>query len=84
MRNKADEYRRTAVNCLADAEQIADPAAKAKLVALAETWIALAEQADRNSKSDLVYETPPMAEPQRPVAQQQQQIQADKEPENKD
>jgi hypothetical protein len=79
-RSKADEYRRTAANCLADAEQIADPAAKAKLIALAETWLALAGQADRNSKTDLVYETPPQAEPQQPTAtQQQQQIQPDKE-----
>ena len=75
MNNKADEYRRNAVNCLRVAERTADLAARAALLDMAQSWRVLAEQADRNSANDLVYETPPRSPPQQPVAQQQQQIQ---------
>jgi len=72
---KSDEYRLNAVNCLSVAEGLNDPAKKAALIAQARSWFALAEQAERNSKTDVVYETPTA---QQPVAQQQQQIQPDK------
>ena len=65
MRSKSDEYRRTAVDCLRVAEQITDPAAKAELILMARSRIALADQADRNSQTDLVYETPPPEHSQR-------------------
>jgi hypothetical protein len=75
MRSKSEDYRFNAVNCLAVAEQTLDPAAKAKLLAMARSWHALADQAERNSKTDLTYETPPPAPHSQPVALQQQQIQ---------
>ena len=77
MRSKADEYRLNAVNCVAIAEQTSDVATRAKLLAMAQAWRNLADQAERNSQTDLVYETPELS---REVAQQQQQIQ----PEEKD
>lgn len=78
--NKSEEYRQNAANCLTVAEQIADPATRAMLMAMARSWYALADQADRNSRLDVVYETPPPppGRPQ-PVAQQQQQIQPDQD-----
>jgi hypothetical protein len=50
---------------------------------MARSWIALADQADRNSQTDLVYETPPPEQQPTVAQQQQQQIQPDKEPEDK-
>jgi hypothetical protein len=75
MRSKSEDYRFNAVNCLMVAEQTADPATKAKLLAMARSWHTLADQAERNSKTDLSYETPPPAPQPQSVAQQQQQIQ---------
>lgn len=74
--SRSDDYRHNAANCLAVAEQTTDAGARAMLIIMARAWHALADQADRNSKSDLVYETPPPQPPQ-PVAQQQQQLQPD-------
>ena len=42
---------------------------------MARAWRDLADQADRNSKADLVYEAAP-PKLQQPIAQQQQQQQA--------
>jgi hypothetical protein len=84
MHNKADEYRRNAADCLRMAERTADSTARATLLDMAQSWRALAEQAERNSANDLVYETPPRSPLQQPVAQQQQQIQPDQEPEAED
>lgn len=58
MRSNAAEYRSNAVNCVTVAEQSVDPAIRADLLATAHAWCTLAEQAERNSKTDLVYETP--------------------------
>jgi hypothetical protein len=77
--NKSEEYRQNAANCLTVAERTADTATRAMLMAMARSWYALADQADRNSRLDVVYETPPPSEPQQPVAQQQQQTQPDKD-----
>ena len=82
MNNKADEYRRNAADCLRMVERTADPAARATLLDMAQSWRILAEQAERNSATDVVYETPRPPRPQ-PVAQQQQQIQPDQEPDPK-
>jgi len=80
---KADEYRRNAASCLQLVDKTSDPAEKAFLLDMARAWHNLADQAERNSRSDLVYETPPRppAPPQaeQPVTQQQQQIQPDKD-----
>lgn len=86
MNNKAEEYRRNAADCLRMAERTADLAARATLLDMAQSWRVLAEQAERNSTNDIVYETParPPVVPsrQQPVAQQQQQIQPDPEPDD--
>jgi hypothetical protein len=76
--SRSDEYRHNAANCLASAEQTTDPTARALLTAMSRSWLLLADQAERNSKTDLVYETPP-PQPQQPAAQQQQQIQPEKD-----
>ena len=87
MNNKADEYRQNAANCLRMAERTADLGARATLLDMAQSWRILAEQAERNSATDVVYETPPRPPPrppaQQPAAQQQQQIQPDQEPDAK-
>jgi len=95
MNNKADEYRRNAVDCLRMAERTADLAARATLLDMAQAWRVLAEQADRNSTTDVVYETPAKSPsqqkspsqhklpPQQAVAQQQQQIQPVQAPDEK-
>lgn len=84
MDNKAEEYRRNALQCLRVAERTADPAARGTLLDMAQSWRVLADQAERNSATDVVYETPPTSPPQQPpVAQQQQQIQPDQEPDEK-
>jgi hypothetical protein len=85
--NRSEEYRQLAAHCLRIAERVSDAEAKASLLEMARSWHSLADQAKRNSKADLVYETPPTrrSEPQQPVVQQQQQIQPDKdEPNNKE
>jgi hypothetical protein len=56
--NDARRYRQKAAECLETAEHISDHGTRMALVAMAESWIRLAEQADRNSLNDLVYETP--------------------------
>ena len=73
MRSKAAEYRQNAAECLRIAEHISDQVARRELLVMAQAWHKLAFQADRNSKVDLVYETP--AREQEQGAQQQQQIQ---------
>jgi len=77
---KSEEYRLNAINCLTVAEGSTEPATKAALIAQARSWFALATQAERNSETDLVYETPPPPA-QHPITQQQQQIQPQKKEE---
>jgi hypothetical protein len=74
----AEEYRRHAANCLAMlAELPADQAAQSHLLEMARAWYNLANQAERNSKLDLVYEVPPAPQPQpQPQPMQQQQSKA--------
>jgi hypothetical protein len=67
-------YRRHAAECLAIADDPAtNPQNKIMLIAMAQAWLRLAQQAEKNLTTDLVYETPPRRE--RPVMQQQQQQQ---------
>ena len=53
-----DQYRRIAWDCLQMAEASHDPQSRLTLVQMAQTFADLAEQADKNSRLDLVYETP--------------------------
>jgi hypothetical protein len=70
------QYRRHAAECLEIAASIGDPQIKAGLIAMAQSWLDLALQADKNLNTALVYETPEL----RPQAVQQQQ-QPQNEPE---
>ncbi|HLQ94482.1 MAG TPA: hypothetical protein VK148_31050 [Xanthobacteraceae bacterium] len=67
-----ERYRHHAVACLQLAARTSDHMQKAHLIEMARVWHNLIDQAERNSKTDLVYETPPKAEAQ---PQQQQQAQ---------
>jgi hypothetical protein len=68
--NPADEYRVKAGDLISLARAETDPFQKAEYERLAAGYLRLAEQAERNSRTDLVYETPP----QPPVAQQQPEV----------
>lgn len=70
-----DVYRLRAAQCMKLAQDAADSQAKLALLDMAQAWMSLADQADKNSATTLVYETP---EPPHHVAQQQQQPQTDK------
>ena len=52
------DYQRYAAECVLLAEQIADHAQKARLLAMARGWMHLAQLAEKNSLNDVVYETP--------------------------
>jgi hypothetical protein len=68
-----DEYRVKAADMNARAKNERNPLARAEHENLALAYLRLADQADKNAKVDLVYETPPA----RPSPQQQQQPQPD-------
>ena len=59
---EGDEYRRIAAECLLVASTTADPDVRAELHALAHANLRLAQQAERNSRTDLVYEVPPQSQ----------------------
>ena len=69
-----ETYRLRAAQCTKLAQDAADSNAKLILLDMAQAWMSLAAQADKNNQTTLVYETP---EPPQHVAQQQQQPQPD-------
>jgi hypothetical protein len=73
----ADEYIIKAGDLAALARAERDPFQKAEYERLLAFYLRLADQAERNSRTDVVYETPP-ASPDQPQAQQQQQAQPEK------
>jgi hypothetical protein len=54
----AEEYRRNAGECLALARYIGNPERRARIMGAAQAWLSLAEQAEKNARTDLTYETP--------------------------
>jgi len=54
----ASRYRLHAAHCVERAEQISDAEGRLALLTMAKSWLALAEQAVKNSETVLVYETP--------------------------
>ena len=74
-------YHRRAQECFQSAENIADPGTRIWLFEMAQSWLLLAQQAEKNLTADLVYNPPisPNEVGGSPVMQQQQQIQAEKE-----
>jgi len=55
---RADLYRRCALTCLGFAGETVDVRTKLVLFDMAQAWTNLANQAEKNSRLDLVYETP--------------------------
>jgi hypothetical protein len=51
-------YQLHAANCVEIAQRITDPESRLSLLAMAQSWLKLAEQAVKNSETVLVYETP--------------------------
>jgi hypothetical protein len=68
----ADEYRVKAGELIAQAGRETRLNLQRECLALAQRYLRLAEQAERNSHTDLVYETPPHRESPEPAQQQQQ------------
>ena len=64
-----DSYRIKASDLKAEARQEPNAERRKELDNLAMAYLRLADQAERNSRNNIVYETPP----RRPVVQQQQQ-----------
>ena len=68
-----DEYCKKAAELIARSAQEPDPLQRVDLRKLAQAFLRLAEQAERNAASDIVYETPRYDQPN---VQQQQQLQS--------
>jgi len=54
-------YWSVAAECVRLAAQIVDPERKLKLIDMAAIWMRLAEQAEKNSQTDLAYDAPPLS-----------------------
>jgi hypothetical protein len=52
------EYRHHAAECLSIADETTNPQHKMLLIAMAQAWLRLAQQPERNIAGDLVYESP--------------------------
>ena len=65
--DSVDRYRAYASDCLRLGGTISDPTSKAVLLDMARAWVRLAEQAQKNSQVDLVYESPPRPLPEWPL-----------------
>ena len=57
--NDTGRYREFALECVEAARRTDDERNRVIMIAMAQAWTRLAQQADRNSRNDLVYETPP-------------------------
>jgi hypothetical protein len=53
-----DDYRGRAAECLRLANETANPTHRASLLEMAQAWLRLIDQAEKNRLSDLTYETP--------------------------
>jgi hypothetical protein len=67
------EYQERAAECLQLANEATSPRHRARLLEMAQSWLRLLEQAEKNAQSDLAYETPPPRESITQMQQQQQQ-----------
>ena len=59
--NSSQRYLTNAAHCLEMAKDAMDPHKRLVLLDMASCWLKLAGQAEKNSRLDLVYETPPRA-----------------------
>jgi len=55
---KVEDYRRLAAECIYMAQEADNPGCNVTLVDVASIWLRLADQAEKNSQSNLVYEMP--------------------------
>jgi hypothetical protein len=69
---RGDEYRVKAADLMARGRAESDAALRGSFEQLALSYLRLAEQADRNSETDVVYEPPPDRGAGHQVQQQQQ------------
>jgi hypothetical protein len=53
---RPEEYRRHAAECLRIAEVVTDPQNRILLIHMAQTWLLLAQQIEKNRASNTVYE----------------------------
>jgi hypothetical protein len=67
----ANLYRAKSVELAAEAKQELNPVCRSDLEWLALSYQRLAEQADHNQQTDIVYETPPMADQSKSVSRPQ-------------
>lgn len=56
---KYDEYRKAALDCIELADASRDPRSRMVLLQMAQMWGHLADQAAKNGRTDITYETPP-------------------------
>jgi hypothetical protein len=56
--NQSAKYRQSAAECYEVARILSDHHKKAELLAMTQSWILLAAQAERNSRLEHIYETP--------------------------
>lgn len=56
--NPAVFYRLYAAECIEIAQNVQDEQRRANLLAMGQAWLTLADQADKNRSTTLVYETP--------------------------
>jgi hypothetical protein len=70
-------YRLYAGHCVDMARHISDPESKATLLAMAQAWLTLADQAEKYGETTLVYETPPYPQTRHAAQQQQPQPKTD-------
>ena len=74
-----EQYRRRALECFEAAEYVTDPGTKIWLIEMAQSWLVLAQQAEKNVAADPVHAAPRSHD--EPVMQQQQQVQPKQDPE---
>lgn len=56
------DYRERAAECLRLANETTNPHHRATLLEMAQAWLRLLDQAEKNAQADLTYETPPRAD----------------------
>ena len=62
-RNEAATYYRLySARCVEIAQHLNDPGNRASLLSMAQAWLALADQANKNGDAVLVYETPTLSQ----------------------
>ena len=57
-RDEANTYRGHAAHCLNLSRDVADLRRRLALLEMAQVWLDLADRAEKNAATDLVYETP--------------------------